>query len=61
MAFQSAGSPNFKSSDIFNLEVSGQDDISMQPLWLIIENTIKGKVVPSPSLGCGESCEFVYA
>jgi len=24
-------------------------------------NTIRGKVLASPSLGCGESCESVYA
>jgi hypothetical protein len=29
-------------------------------LWLGIENTIRGKVVASPSPGRGESCEFVF-
>ncbi len=29
--------------------------------WSGTENTIKGKVVASPSLGHGESCEFVFA
>jgi len=30
-------------------------------LWLITENTIRGKVVASPSSGHGEFCEFVCA
>jgi hypothetical protein len=33
----------------------------MQPLWLVTENTIRGKVVASPSSSRGESCESVYA
>jgi len=31
------------------------------PLWLIIENTIRGRWWLPPSLGCGESCESVCA
>jgi hypothetical protein len=30
-------------------------------LWPSTEYTIKGKVVASPSLGHGESCEFMFA
>jgi hypothetical protein len=48
MAFQSVKSPNFKNFRTFNLGVPGQNDIWMQPLWLITKNTIKGKVVASP-------------
>jgi len=29
--------------------------------WLGIENTIRGKVVASPGLGHGESCESIFA
>jgi hypothetical protein len=48
MGFQSDGSP-------------GKNDIWVQPLWSIIENTIRGKVVNPSSLGLDESCESVYA
>jgi len=61
MALQSVRSPNFGSFGTLNLGVTGQNDIWMQPLWLIIENTIREKVMTSPSSGHGESCEFVYA
>ncbi len=37
------------------------NDIWMHPSWLITKNNIQGKVVVSPSLGRGESCEFMYA
>jgi len=29
--------------------------------WVVIKNTIRGKVVVFPSLGHGESCESMYA
>jgi hypothetical protein len=32
-----------------------------QPLWPIIENIIRGKMVPFSSLSCGESYEFMHA
>jgi hypothetical protein len=39
MAFQSAMSPNFENFETPNLGVLGQNDIWMQPPWLIIKNT----------------------
>jgi hypothetical protein len=48
MDLQSHGSPNFKNFGTPNLGVRGQNDIWMQPLCLITENTIRGKVVASP-------------
>jgi hypothetical protein len=43
-----------------HLGVSGQNDIWVVVMWPSIEYTIRGKVVASPpSLGRGESCEFV--
>jgi len=48
MALQSSRSPNFESFGIPNLVVPKQNNTWMQPLWLIIENTIRGKVVASP-------------
>ncbi len=50
MGLQSRGSLNFGKFWV-NLWVLGQNDICMQPLWLIIENIIKGKVVASPKSG----------
>ncbi len=47
MSLQNVGTPSFGNFEIPNLGVSGQNDIWMQLLWLIIENTIKGKVVAS--------------
>jgi len=35
----------------FNLGVLGQNEIWVQPPWLIIDNTIKGKVVVFPKFG----------
>ncbi len=61
MGFQSHKSPNLRNFKTFNLGVSGQNDIWVQALWLNIKNTIKGKVVASPSPGHGESCESVFA
>jgi hypothetical protein len=54
MGFQSCGSPNFKNFKNFEtpkLGVLGQNDIWVQALWPGIENTIRGKVVPSPKFG----------
>jgi hypothetical protein len=51
MAFQNSKSPNFKSFGTPNLGVSKQNDIWMQPLWLISKNTTRGKVVASPKFG----------
>ncbi len=48
MSLQSVETPNFGNFGTPNLGVLGQNDIWMQPLWLIIENTIKGKEVASP-------------
>jgi hypothetical protein len=48
MTFQSAKNPNFEIFITLNLGVPGQNDIWMQPLWLITENIIKEKVVASP-------------
>jgi len=48
MALQNAKSPNFEIFITPSLGVPGQNDIWMQPLWLITENIIKEKVVASP-------------
>jgi hypothetical protein len=48
MGLQSCGSPNFENFGTPNLGVQGQNDIWVQPLWLITKNTIMGKVVISP-------------
>jgi hypothetical protein len=61
MALQNVRSPNFENFGIPNLGVSRQNDIWMQLLWLITDNTIRGKVLISPKFGCGEFCEFVDA
>jgi len=53
MGLQSCGSPN--------LGVLRQNDIWVQTPWLDTENTIRGKVVASANLDCGESCESVFA
>jgi hypothetical protein len=50
MALQSAKNPNFKSFETPNLGVLRQNDIWMQPPWLITENTIRRKVMASPKL-----------
>jgi hypothetical protein len=44
-----------------HLGVSGQNDIWVLVLWLNTKYIIRGKVVASPSLGCGEYCEFEFA
>jgi hypothetical protein len=61
MGIQSRRNPNFGNFKTSNLGVLGQNDIWVQAPWLGIENTIRGNVVASPNLGCGESCEFIYA
>ncbi len=53
-----SGLPTWEFS---NLGVLRQNDIWMQPSCLITNNTIRGKVVASPSSGHDESCESVYA
>jgi hypothetical protein len=42
-------------------ELSRQNDIWMQPSWLIIKNTMGGRRWLPPSPSCGESYESVYA
>jgi len=61
MGLQSCRSPNFGNFKTPNLGVPRKNDIWVQALWLDIKNIIRGKVVVSPSLGCGESCESVFA
>jgi hypothetical protein len=51
MAFQSVRSPNFKIFETPNLWVMGQNDIWMQPPWLITTNIIRQKVVASLEFG----------
>jgi len=62
MAFQNGRNSNFENFETPNFGVSGQNDIWMQPPWLIIENTIRGKVMafPPPNPSCGESFESMY-
>jgi hypothetical protein len=57
MGPQSRRSPNIGN----NLRVPKQNAISMWGLWRGIEYTIRGKVVASPSLGCGEFYESEFA
>jgi hypothetical protein len=52
---------NFENFRIPNLVVLRQNDIWVQAMWPSIENTIRGKVVASPSSGHEESCESVFA
>jgi hypothetical protein len=50
-SFKNAKSPNFENSRNFwipNFRVLGQNGIWLQPPWLIIENTIREKLVVSP-------------
>jgi hypothetical protein len=60
MGFQSCGSPNFENFETFNLGVPEQNDIWVLAPWPSIKNIIKGKIFLL-SLGCGESCEYVFA
>jgi hypothetical protein len=45
---KSGGSFNFRNFKICDMGVSKQNDIWVQLLWPVIENTIRGKVVISP-------------
>jgi hypothetical protein len=59
---QSYGTPKSWESQLWQfrdsyLGVPGQNAIWMWALWKGMEYTIRGKVVASPSPGCGESCE----
>jgi hypothetical protein len=47
ISLQSVKSCNFRNFGTPNLGVSGQNDIWVQPPWLITYNTIRGKVVAS--------------
>ncbi len=63
---QSYGPPKLKESQFrefqgSNLGVLRQNDIWVLVSWLGIDNIIRGKVVISPSLGHGESCESMFA
>jgi hypothetical protein len=49
--FQNVGSFNFGNFGTPKLGVFEQNDIKVQPPWLIIKNTIRGKVVASPKSG----------
>ncbi len=60
IGFQSCRRPNFENFETTNLEVLGQNDIWVLASWLDTNNTIRGKVVASPSLGRGESYEFGF-
>jgi len=61
MGLQSRESPNLGNFRTLNLEILGQNDIWVLASWPGIENTVRGKVVVPPSLGCGESCESMFA
>jgi hypothetical protein len=49
-----------KVAKVLKVGVLGQNDIWVLVLWLSTNYTTKGKVVASPSLGHGESCESVF-
>ncbi len=49
------------TSKVTGVWISGQNDIWVDALWLGTKNTIKGKVMASPSLGHDESCKSMYA
>ncbi len=61
MGIQSCGSANFKNFGTPNLGLPGQNDIWVLAMWPSIDNTIRGKVMGSPSSSCGESCESMFA
>jgi hypothetical protein len=61
MGLQSHGNPNFKKIETPDLGVLGQNDIWMQPLWLGIDNTLRGKMVVSPQIQGMMSLVNVYA
>jgi hypothetical protein len=63
---QSYAPPKSQKSQLWefqdsHLGVPEQNDIWVLAPWLSTKNTIRGKVVASPSLGRGESYEFVVA
>ncbi len=60
MGPQSCESPNFENFKTLNLGVLRQNDIWVQAPWPSIENSIKEKVVASPSPGHGESCKSMF-
>jgi hypothetical protein len=60
MSFQSCRNPNFKNFGTPNLGVPGQNDIWIQALWLGTNITKGGRWWFPPSLGHGESCEFMF-
>jgi hypothetical protein len=61
MGLQICESPNFRNFRTPNLGVPRQNDILVHARWPCTKNTIKGKVVFPPSLGCCEYCESVFA
>jgi len=61
MALQSVKSPNFGNFGTPKLGVPRQNDIWMQPLWLITKNIKRGRWWLPLSLGHGESCKSMYA
>jgi hypothetical protein len=60
MGLQSGESPNFKNFKTPNLGVLGKMTFDATP-WLITDIAIRGKVLASPSSGCDESYDSVYA
>jgi hypothetical protein len=60
MGLQSYKSSNFRNFGTPNFGVSGQNDIWVLAPWPGTENIIGEKMVVSPSLGYGESREFVF-
>jgi hypothetical protein len=60
---QRYGLPNLRESQFWDsrLWVLGRSDIWVLAFWPSTKNTIKGKVVASPSLNCGQSCESMFA
>jgi len=60
MGFQSYKNPNFGNFEIPNLGVLGQNDIWVHAPSLCTKNTIMGKVVAYPSLGCAEYYGYVF-
>jgi hypothetical protein len=62
---QSYGAPKLWKSQLWefrdsHLGVPRQNAIWMWASWRGIEYTLRGKVVASPTLGCGESCESEF-
>jgi hypothetical protein len=62
MGLQRRKNPNFGNFGTSNLGIPRQNDIWVQASWPGIKNNIiRGKVMVSPSLGHGESCESMFA